>query len=66
MDTRTNKEDFALTPYIFLVKYIGEFKIFGFGLCWGWWSISIQIGFNVPSEVPFIFNPETLIKQRNQ
>lgn len=48
-DTRTNKEDFALTPYLFGV-YVKEriIKIYGLGLCWGWISVYLGIGFNIP------------------
>lgn len=50
-DTRTNGEDFALTPYLFLV--IAKFyfvQVYGIGLCWGFWSIYLGIGFNIPKE----------------
>ena len=48
-DTRKNKEDFALTPYLFgiLVKE-KLIKVYGIGLCWGFYSIYIGIGFNIP------------------
>ena len=54
MDTRSNNEDFALTPYLFLVKYFGDFKIIGIGICWGYWAISFSLGINVPKGVPTI------------
>jgi len=49
MDTRTNKEDFALTPYLFGVyAKVNITRIYGLGLCWGWASFYIGIGFNIP------------------
>lgn len=48
-DTRNNKEDFALTPYLFSVYFKGGIiKIFGVGICWGYYSFSINIGKNMP------------------
>ena len=48
-DTRKNKEDFALTPYLFSVVMKGVcIKIFGIGLCWGYYSVYIGLGFNLP------------------
>jgi len=65
MDTRTNKEDFALTPYLFSVYNYGVIvKIFGIGLCWGYHSAYIGIGFGVPKNFPFFrahkFKKDTL------
>jgi len=34
-DTRTNNEDFVLTPYLFLVANMAA-KAYGLGLCWGY------------------------------
>jgi hypothetical protein len=51
-DTRTNKEDFAITPFLFGVYYWGEIKVLGLGICWGWSSVFLGIGFNVPKKVP--------------
>lgn len=51
-DTRTNKEDFALTPFLFGVWYRGVFTICGIGLCWGWYSAYLGIGFNIPKGIP--------------
>ncbi len=50
--TRKNKEDFALTPYLFLVYFMSEFKVFGIGLCWGYGSIYIGLGANIPKNYP--------------
>lgn len=47
-DTRTNKEDFALTPYLFGVFINENIKVIGFGICWGWASAYLGIGFGVP------------------
>jgi len=48
-DTRTNKEDFALTPYLFGVWVTEKIiKVYGLGLCWGWISVYLGIGFNIP------------------
>jgi hypothetical protein len=48
-DTRTNNEDFAITPYLFSVHVNKSLKIFGIGFCWGFYAIYIGIGFNVPN-----------------
>lgn len=43
-DTRTNKEDFAITPYLFSVLFSGKnIKVRGIGICWGFWSYYIGI-----------------------
>lgn len=48
-NTRKNKEDFAITPYLFGVWIQEEIiKVYGMGLCWGFYSIYIGIGFNIP------------------
>lgn len=53
-DTRTNKEDFAITPYLFGVWFTGDIlKVYGFGLCWGYYALFISIGFNLPKGYPF-------------
>ena len=50
-DTRTNKEDYALTPYLFGVCVIESIiRIYGIGICWGWYSVFFGIGFNVPKK----------------
>ena len=50
MDTRTNKEDFALTPFLFGICTQNA-KILGLGVCWGWWSFHIGIAFNLPKQI---------------
>jgi len=53
MNTRLNNEDFALSPYIFIVYHKGgKLKVFGIGLCWGFHSIHISLGVNLPKEYP--------------
>lgn len=52
-DTRDNGEDFALTPYLFLVYFNSEIKVFGIGLCWGFYSFYLGIGFNIPKDYKF-------------
>lgn len=52
-DTRTNNEDFALTPFLFGV--FGHYKIikaYGIGVCWGYYSFFIALGFNIPKKFP--------------
>ena len=52
-DTRTNKEDFAITPYLFGVWLTGQVvKVYGLGICWGYYSLFLAIGFNIPSNYP--------------
>ena len=52
-DTRTNKEDFALTPYLFGVWVTGEvIKVRGIGICWGYYSIFLGFGWNLPKNYP--------------
>lgn len=50
-DTRINGEDFALTPYLSLVWVSREYKVFGIGLCWGYYAAYIGIGINIPSSM---------------
>ncbi len=48
-DTRNNKEDLALTPYLFTVYVKGKvIKVYGLGICWFYYSIYLGIGFNIP------------------
>ena len=55
-DTRTNKEDFALTPYLFSVYFSGEIiKVIGIGFCWGYYSFYIGVGKNIPKQVKRFF-----------
>ena len=53
-DTRTNKEDFALTPYLFGVWLNKSYtiKVYGLGFCWGFFSFYLGIGFNIPPNYP--------------
>jgi len=52
-DTRTNREDFALTPYLFGIWLNGmKIKVYGIGICWGHHSVYIWLGFNIPSNYP--------------
>lgn len=56
-NTKDNKEDLALTPYLFLVN--GNFpivKVYGFGLCWLHYSFYIALGINVPKHFKFFTN----------
>ena len=56
-NTKNNNEDFALTPYLFLVKYWGHIKVLGIGIGWGHYCFWFGIGYNVPTDVPyFIFH----------
>lgn len=53
MDTRSNNEDFALTPYLCSVISKGEvIKVYGMGICWGYFSFYMALGFNIPKEYP--------------
>lgn len=52
-NTKNNGEDFALTPFLFGVYVNGAtVKVFGLGLCWGWYSGYLGLGFNVPKGYP--------------
>jgi len=52
-DTRTNGEDFALTPYLFAVWVTGKnFKVRGLGICWGYYSVYLGLGWNIPPNYP--------------
>ena len=52
-NTRTNKEDFALTPYLFSVWVTLEIiKVRGIGICWGYHSVYLGIGWNIPPNHP--------------
>ena len=56
-DVRTNKEDIALTPYLFGVYVNGEIlKVRGIGLCWLYYSVYIGFGLNIPKGVPGFIN----------
>ena len=47
-NTRENKEDIALTPYLFGVYINSHIKVYGIGLCWLNLSGYVGIGFNIP------------------
>lgn len=49
-DTRTNNEDFALTPFLFGI-FVKKAKLVGIGICWGWWSLSIGIALSLPKQI---------------
>jgi hypothetical protein len=52
-DTRSNQEDFAITPYLFGVYVkIDKPSVYGFGICWGFYSIYFGLGFNIPKGFP--------------
>ena len=52
-DTRTNGEDFALTPYFFGVWVTGEvIKVRGLGICCGYYSVYLGLGWNIPPNYP--------------
>jgi hypothetical protein len=52
-DTRTNKENFALTPFLFGIWATGEIiKVRGIGICWGYYSIYLGLGWNIPKNYP--------------
>lgn len=52
-DTRNNGEDFALTPYLFGVWINGEIiKVSGLGICWGYYSVYLGLGWNIPKNYP--------------
>lgn len=54
-DIRTNNEDFVLTPFLGLV-YISKYKcrIYGLSLNWGYWSVYLSLGFNLPKDYPSV------------
>ena len=58
-DTRTNNEDFLLTPAIGLVySNSHDSVICGLAITFGWWSVFAALEFNLPKEYPL-----TLIKR---
>ena len=58
-DTRLNGEDFALTPYLFLVN-VKEYPFYaiGVGICFGFWSFYGVVG-KVPKDMK-LFTKHTL------
>lgn len=52
-NTKLNKEDFAITPYLFGVWTTLEIvSVYGIGLCWGHHSAYIGFGFGIPKGYP--------------
>lgn len=50
-NTKLNKEDFAITPYLFgIFVKLTNISVYGIGLCWGYYSIYIGLGFGIPNE----------------
>lgn len=46
-------EDFALTPFLHTIYVNREnIKIYGVALCWGWYSVYVALGINLPKECP--------------
>jgi len=55
MDTRTNNEDLALTPYVALVWNKGKIcQVYGLSFTWFYHSIYIALGINLPKGYPHI------------
>lgn len=45
-------QDFALTPFLFPLFVKREYMIvFGFGISWGFYSVFISVGINVPKQI---------------
>lgn len=56
-NTKSNNEDFALTPYIFVFCKTDETPyFFGFGVCWGHAAAGIMLGFGIPKNYPTFKN----------
>jgi hypothetical protein len=52
-NTKLNKEDFAITPYLFGVWTKLEIvSVYGLGICWGHHSAYIGFGFGIPKDYP--------------
>lgn len=64
MSTTLNNEDFALTPYIFIVSSNYKAKIRGFGICWGYAAVYIGLGVNIPKAYPTFLNWNKIIKNK--
>ncbi len=52
LDTRTNNEDFAITLYVsgFWARR-GTIIMVGLGITWGWWSLFLGLGFDLPKRI---------------
>lgn len=56
-NTKENKEDFALTPYLFLVWVnVKKSKVRGIGICWGYFAFYIAYGYHIPYVKNYFFN----------
>lgn len=51
LDTRSNNEDMAITPYIGLVFVNESTKCYGLSLTWIFYSLFIGIAVNAPKEL---------------
>lgn len=52
-DTRLNNEDFAITPFLFGVcTTLETISVYGIGICWGYYSVYIGLGFGIPKGFP--------------
>ena len=52
-NTKLNKEDFAITPFLFVVCVnLVLISIKGIGICWGHHAVYIGIGFGIPDNYP--------------
>jgi hypothetical protein len=46
-------DDFALTPYIFIVCTVGQHgNYYGLGIAWGWWGVFAGIAIGVGRFTP--------------
>jgi hypothetical protein len=53
MDTRSNEEDLALTPYIGLVYSKGRIcQVYGLSFTWFYYSLYIALAINLPKKYP--------------
>lgn len=72
MDTRSNGEDFALTPYLALVycwKHIPNVLIsknIGLCVCWGWWAVAFYFSFGLGNRLPFFVTRKTLMNEKKR
>ena len=65
MNTKSNNEDFAITPYLFGVKVIGKkIKVIGLGICWGYASFFLGFGFGVSKNYQSFKAP--IIEKQNE
>lgn len=45
------KDDLALTPYLALVYVNESYKAYGLSISWGYYTIFIALGINLPKQV---------------